>query len=69
MAFSVNCSHYIRLSAYGSWPSGAGPAPVARWSAGPGPQPRARALLRATGARPTLLAMSHEPRAEYNAKN
>ena len=27
MAFSVNSWRYIRLSAHGSWPKGAGPAP------------------------------------------
>ena len=53
-SFSVNSWHYIRLSAHGSWQRGAGPAPVARRSAEPG--------------RP-LSAMSHEPRAKYNAKN
>ena len=67
MAFSVNSWRYIRLSAHGSWPRGAGLAPGARRSA-PGPFPApGPALLRATGAGPAPLGP--EPGAEYNAKN
>ena len=59
MALSLHSWHSVRLSAHEG-------APVARRSAGPGPGKGTGALLLATRLEP---AMSHEPRAEQNAKN
>ena len=69
MAFSDNFWHYIRLSAHGSWPRGADAAPGPRGTPWAPSQVRVRRSFGPRAPGRPLVAMSHEPRAEYNAKN